>query len=202
MHLKHVLATLFLTAALPLFSQVVPSATRGGGGIGALVVGAGFSDYDVDWGHGRMEGGALWIDWSPNMGPSFLHGLGIEAEARDISLGRSSTQPSNFRQDTGGGGVIYHWHHYRNFHPYGKFLISLGSFDFRNGVPNAPNYNHDTRNVYAPGGGLEYRIIRNIWVRADYEYQYWPHLFKPNNVVNPQGFTVGASYDLSHIHVH
>jgi opacity protein-like surface antigen len=189
MSLKYLLAALLFTSAIPAISQVAPAATSGGF---PLVVGAGVSDYDVDWGHGRMEGGTLWIDYAPSLRPSFLNGLGIEAEARDISIGHSNTQPANFRQDTAGGGPIYSWRHFRNFRPYAKYLWYFGSFDFRS---DDPNYNHDTRVVRAPGGGFDYRVFRHIWVRADYEYQSWPNLFRKVNALNPQGFTLGAVYD-------
>lgn len=56
-----------------------------------------------------------------------------------------------------------------------------------------PHYTHDTRDVFASGGGLNYRLVHQLWVRADYEYQMWPDLFK--KTLEPQGFTLGASYD-------
>lgn len=191
------LVVLLLAVAFPLFSQVRPSATESGF---PLVVGVGFSDYNVDWGHGRMEGGALWIDWTPRHIPRILRGVGIEVEARDISIGHSSSQPANFRLDTAGGGVIYAWQHFHNFHPYAKYLVSFGGIDWNN--PN-PQFDHETRTVTAPGLGLEYKVFRNVWVRADYEYQFWPGIaiYLPGkHVLDPQGFTVGASYDFRHIH--
>jgi opacity protein-like surface antigen len=145
-----------------------------------------------------MEGGALWIDYSFT-GPAILHGFGIEAEARDISLGRGPGVPSNFRLDTAGGGVIYTWRHFNNLKPYVKFLDSYGGIDWDNPVPN---FKHETRSVPAVGGGIEYRVFRSIWVRGDYEYQFWPDIdiSRPNSthVLNPQGFTIGAMYDFRH----
>ena len=96
------------------------------------------------------------------------------------------------RQDTAGGGPIFTWRHYRNFHPYAKFLIEDGSVDF---YP-LPGYSHDTRTLFALGGGFEYRIFRSIWARVDYEYQDWGTLL--GNTLNPQGATVGVAYDFSH----
>jgi opacity protein-like surface antigen len=191
---KSIVAMLFLAASLPLFAQVAPSATVVGL---PLVVGVGFSNYDVDWGHSRMDGGTLWIDYTLKSVPSFLHGIGLEVEARDISLNRGD-KPANFRQDTAGGGAIYTWPHFRNFLPYGKFLVGYGSIDFSD-IPNLPNYKHDSRTVYAAGGGLQYRFFRHIWVRADYEYQIWPDLLGGTD--DPQGFTVGATYDFRTLRV-
>jgi opacity protein-like surface antigen len=189
---KFLVAMFFIGASIPLSSQVVPTATEVGL---PLAVGAGFSNYDVDWGHGRMDGGTLWIDYTLKRVPFLLHGIGIEAEARDISLDRGN-HPANFRQDTIGGGAIYRWPHFRSFHPYGKLLVGYGSIDFAN-IPNEPNYKHDSRTIYAAGGGLEYSLFGHIWVRADYEYQAWPDLL--GHTADPQGFTVGSSYDFGHI---
>jgi hypothetical protein len=156
-----------------------------------IVVGIGPSSYDVDWGHGRMFGGTIWADWYPEKLPHILRGLGVEGEARDISLNRSSSQP-NLRQDTAGGGPIYAWRHFRNFHPYVKYLIAHGSMDFYTGTP----YTHDTRTLYAPGGGIEIRFYRQFWARADYEYQTWQTLL--GHTPNPQGFTAGVAFDFAH----
>ena len=180
-----------LTGAL-LRSQVAPAARQGSA---LLSVGVGPSSYDVDWGHGRMLGGTLWVDAHPRM-PSLLDGLGMEVEARDISLNHSTSQPSNFRQDTLGGGPIYTWNHYRNFRPYGKFLVDFGSIDFSTTGP----YRHDTRTVYAPGFGFQYRVYRNLWARADYEYQWWQTIL--GGTPDPQGFTIGVTYDVASFRSH
>ncbi|MGH9600410.1 MAG: outer membrane beta-barrel protein [Terracidiphilus sp.] len=191
-------AVLFLATTLPLSSQTVPAGEEGHS---PFSVGGGVSNFDVDWGHGRMYGGTLWLDWHPSFVPRILDGIGLEAEARDISIGHSSSQPSNFRLDTGGGGVIYTWRHFRNVRPYAKYLVSLGSFDFRS---RDPYYSHDTRTVTAIGGGVEARVFRNVRVRADYEYQFWPDFdLAPNgSTLDPQGFTLGAMYDFGRFHLH
>ena len=153
-------------------------------------VGVGVSDFDTYWAVGnRMLGGTFWADWNPGMLPAKLGGLGLEIEARDISLGRSSDQPSNLREDTASGNLVYRWRRYRNFHPYGKAGLGMGSIDFQFDIPG---YSHDTRTVYSLGGGLEYRAYRNVWVRADYEYQSWGTLL--GTTFHPQGVTLGAMY--------
>jgi opacity protein-like surface antigen len=200
-HMRQVVgfAGLFLVLTFPAFSQVVPSASGSSGP--PLAVGAGFSVYNTDWASHYMEGGSLWVDWSFTGGPSLLHGFGLEAEARDISLGRGthSGVPANFRLDTAGGGVMYTWHHFHNLKPYAKFLLEYGGIDWDN--PN-PNFKHETRSVLAPGGGVEYRLFRSISLRGDYEYQSWPDIaiYRPNSthILDPQGFTIGAMYDFRH----
>ncbi len=194
MYGKFILAMLILAVTLPASAQVVPSAHEGQV---PLVIGIGYSNFYTDW-NGRLSGATLWADWNFNKGPSYLKGFGIEVEARDLNYFRSSSTPKNLRQDTLEAGVIYTWRHYRNIHPYGKFIAGLGSIDFQR---MSPTYSHDTRTVWAPGGGVEYRAWHNVWVRGDYEYQFWTHFFN-YHALNPNGVTIGASYDFGHIHTH
>lgn len=177
--------------AHPASGQVAPAYQRQK--TWPISVGVGLSNYAVDEGHGRMYGGTFWVDWLPGFLPSSLHGLGLEVEARDISLNRSSSQP-NAREDTAQGGPIYEWLHYDNFHPYAKFLYGQGSIDFI----GSSTYAHDTRSFWALGGGFEYRLYRQLWLRADYEHQRWQPLLGSNFIFKPQGFTVGVAYDFAH----
>ena len=185
---------LLACAACFVHAQTVPAATEGNL---PLAVGAGFSGYNPDYGHGHLLGGTLWIDYTPNRVPHLLRGIGIEAEARDLNYGRSATQPPDLREDVASGGLIYSWPHYRKFRPYGKFLMGFGNADEENKL--GLKY-HDSRTVTSFGGGLEYRAFKSVWVRGDYEYQVWPDFFKhanpaiPAGLLNPQGFTVGAMY--------
>jgi opacity protein-like surface antigen len=185
------LAVSFFAIAASAFSQVVPSYERKSGW--PFTVGAGPVSYDPDIGHGRMYGFAGWFDIYPGKLPSFLHGhLGAEGELRDVSLGASSSQP-NTRYDTAAMGLIYVWRRLRNVRPYAKIMVGDGSVDF----PRlSPTYAHDTRTFTAPGGGLEFRIKQDLWVRADYEYQTWQSL-AIYGALKPQGFTIGASYDFT-----
>jgi opacity protein-like surface antigen len=187
------LAVSFLTIAVSAFSQTVPDYERKSGW--PFTVGVGPVSYDpgIDYGHGRMYGFAGWFDIYPGKLPSFMHGhLGAEGELRDISLGASASRP-NMRYDTAAMGLIYVWRRLRNVRPYAKIMIGDGSVDF----PRlSPTYAHDTRTYTAPGGGLEFRIKQDLWVRADYEYQTWQAL-AVYGTLKPQGFTVGASYDFT-----
>jgi hypothetical protein len=182
-------AVFLLTASLPAFSQVAPAATGNGSSL-PLVVGGGISDFDLDYGQGRrMEGFSAWVDWNFNHMPRVLRGLGIEAEGHDINWNRPSSL-TRMRQDTGLGGLTYHSHHFRNLDPYIKMMGGVGSIDFPS---RNPYYTHDTFDVFAPGGGVEYRVWRHLWARGDYEYQFWHHTFGGHDLT-PQGFTFGASY--------
>jgi opacity protein-like surface antigen len=193
MHMKLIVASLLLVATFPVSAQVVPAAEQHGL---PLVVGVGFSDFYSDW-NGRLDGVTVWADWNFYHAPSLLRGLGIEAEARDLNYGRTGSVP-NLRQDTAEIGAIYTWRHYQRFHPYAKYLAGIGSIDFQH---ITPTYSHDTRTVYTPGGGIEYRAWRNVWVRGDYEYQFWTDFFHHRSL-NPNGVTIGASYDFGHSYAH
>ncbi|MFZ0303325.1 MAG: outer membrane beta-barrel protein [Terracidiphilus sp.] len=171
-----------------VFSQVAPEAYQGEF---PFAIGAGASNFNMDWNKARMEGFTVWGQWRPR--PSgVLAGLGLDAEVRDIEWGRPGDVPVNLKETTGAGGPMFTIRAFHRLQPYGKFLIGLGSIDFRS---PSPYYTHDTRNVYAPGGGFEFRLHRELWVRADYEYQFWPQLFGRTRTLDPQGFTLGFNYD-------
>jgi hypothetical protein len=190
---------MLIAAALPVSSQTVPAATQSST---RFFLGAGASAYHDDFdGAGHMEGGAFWFDAYPNRGPAFLHGLGFELEGRDISMGPPPSQPSNLREDTAGGGAIYSWRRFHSFNPYGKFMWEHASIDFHVGVPN---YNHDTRSLYEGGAGFDLRLVRNVWLRAGFEEQFWQHLFGSGPLamdIRPRGVTLGVSYSFNHVHL-
>lgn len=186
---KLTLAAVFFALSFPGFSQVAPSATQGGL---PIEVGAGFSNYNIDFDGYRLSGPTIWVDWNFYEHPAVLHGFGLEVEGRDLGVGKPASYAGSLREDTAMGGVIYKWHDFHHVRPYGKFLLGYGKIEFAGG--NNPNYTNDSRTIYSPGFGLDYRAYRNISVRADYEYQIWPNLFGPS-ARNPQGFTIGASYD-------
>lgn len=178
------LSIIFAALAASSSAQVVPSATSGMNW--RLDAGAGVSDYHMDYGHGNEWGGTLWADAALN------NGLGLEMEARDLSFHRGPFLPNNMRTDTFGGGPIYSWQHYSRFRPYAKFLVSFGSLDLQK------NSYHYTWVLFSPGLGLEYRPFGHVWLRADYEYQFWPNMLGPSWTYDPQGITVGAVYEFGH----
>ena len=206
-YLELTLAVFLVCAAFPANAQTVPAARDP---LLPLAVGAGLSGFEPDMNAGRIYGGTLWIDYSPNWVPSFLHGIGVEANARDISLGRSASQSPNLREDTAEGGVFYSWRHFRSFRPYVKGAGGYGNEDSEGVQKGKLVRGHESRTISAVGGGVELRATREIWVRADYEYQIWPDFFKhinsagvevgPPGLLNPQGFTVGALYHFNRPH--
>jgi opacity protein-like surface antigen len=196
MRRKFFLAVLFavpmflLASAASLCAQTVPAAREGGL---PLMVGGGLADDNIDYGEGRrMTGISAWVDWDLPGYKFVPKGLGLEAEGRTIRFGVPSGF-SQMRQESALGGVIYSWRHYPNIRPFAKGLMGIGSIKF----PPYGAYGHDTRTVKVFGGGIDYRVYRSIWLRAQYEYQIWPQ-YQGTYALTPNGYTIGASYDFRH----
>jgi opacity protein-like surface antigen len=190
MRLKLVLAALIIFFTFPAVAQVAPSVTIGGLPLG---VGAGLSDYSLDYGPGRrMIGISAWADYN------IFHGLGIEVEGTSIFADKPDDL-ERMRQDTIKGGAVYKYHTvFRVVRPYAKGLAGIGSIDFPS---HNPLYTHDTFTVFAIGGGAEVKAWRNLFVRGDYEYEFWED-YHGTRALNPNGFTIGGTYYLRGIHGH
>jgi opacity protein-like surface antigen len=72
------------------------------------------------------------------------------------------------------------------FEPYAKVLVGRGVYNFSNNVANI------AYNIYALGGGADYRVTRSLNVRADYEYQTWAGF--PLAALHPSVITLGVAY--------
>lgn len=186
---KFVAAFSMLLAASPLLSQVQPSVATGGS---SLSVGSSFALFNADLGKNRLDGVTVWGDWQPKFLPRIPRGLGIELQVRDLSFGTTTAPPAVTRLATFGGGPVYTYHRYPRFRPYAKLIFDYGEIDWAN--PN-PVFKHETRTVYAPGGGFEARVFRQFWFRTDYEYQFWQRI--NGYMIDPQGFSFGVSYHLN-----
>jgi opacity protein-like surface antigen len=188
------LAVLLILSAWPTHAQVAPA---GVAKTLPLNVGVGFSNYNTDVSGDRLNGATLWLDYDPSWLPGRLYGLGIAAQGRDLNIGQPSNQPF-LREDVGSGGAIYRWNRYFLVRPYGEILMGFGNADYL--TPYGLHY-HQTRTVTTAGGGAEFDAFHHLWVRADYEYEWWPNFYingKSNPPkLDPQGITVGFVYHFS-----
>lgn len=180
---------LLLIAALLLLptlsrAQVVAA---GRGGNQQLYVGGTFSDFDPDYGYQRLYGVGAFADY--NLSPR----LGAEAEVRFHRF----HQLADIHEDNYVIGPKINYRHKR-YTFYGKALLGVGYFNF------PLNAAHGTYLDVALGGGVDYRLTRRVYVRAEYEYQIWPGFIGPPdpqispknrpNGLTPNGFAIGASY--------
>lgn len=201
MRRKSVFAIFFLTASLPLFSQVAPAAT--GFRLPQWSIGAGFSGFNLDLGPGQLLGTTAWVDYTLNGLPPRLRGICIEFEGRELRWDRPLAERA-LRLDAAGGGVIYKWSGFNSFRPYGKFNAELTNVDYLL-LRSQDQRSNQSRTASSFGGGIEVKAFKSVWVRADYEYQYLPNFFisKRNSAVgaplDPMGFTVGATYNIGHV---
>jgi opacity protein-like surface antigen len=193
MRMKLMFIGLLLAIAIPAFPQAKPAAEMRNP---QLLVGAGFTDFANGMNNDRTFSSAEWIDWKPNIGPSLVKSLGIEAEYRRYNYQEFGSH--QLTQSTFGGGPIYTIQRWPNIRPYGKFLVNYAQMNYWTPSKIAES----SWITWAPGGGVEYRAWGNLWVREDYEYQFWKINIKKgdDHYLNPNGFTIGIAYDLGRHH--
>ena len=185
---RMMLVGLTFVSSLLAGAQVATS-TSGSGGM-KLAAGAVFSGFQTDADHHPfMYGFGAYADYNP------LPFLGVEIEGRTIQF----NQQDNIRQDAISAGLRYIYNRGR-FAPYAKALGGFGSADFPKGTyANSIDRQHDTFTVATIGGGLDYKLTHRVYLRADYEYQFWfdygRGIGKPGfGTINPNGFSIGAAY--------
>ena len=173
MHSKLLVVLAALVFSAPSFAQVQPAAT---GRQTDLGIGGGMDYWRGDWGKIVRLGPSAWVT------ADLWHGLGINAEAHTLIAGGDNTA-QRYKYIVGEGGAIYTYHHWRRFAPYAKYELGFASLNW----PHKPTatYVHDTRNIWAMGGGFEYKLWRYVWVRGDYTYDGFPKLLQPRNQAAP-----------------
>jgi opacity protein-like surface antigen len=171
-----------------LVAQVAPAARVGGRAIG---IGAGFSDYDLDYGPGRRMQGLV-----ARASIGIFHGLGIDVNARTIFMD-TPPQLTRMQQNTFLAGAFYEAPPIWRVRPFARFAGGLGTIEFPSGNPL---YTRDSYTVYAPSAGVEYPIVDKVYVRAEYEYQFWKE-YHGGHYLNPKGVTLGVTYYLRGMHV-
>jgi hypothetical protein len=204
MRSKLVLAALFSLTTLPVIAQVAPAAKISGLPLG---VGAGISDYDTDYYYpdlpywsGRMIGVTAWADYD------VFHGLGVEVEGTSLFANKPTPYTDtgvkttgNLKEQTIQGGIIYRYHSVYRVRPFVKVVGGVGSIDFPS---TNPFYTSETSGLFSAGGGIEYKLWRNLYARGEYEYQWWKGFRSGSQPLNPNGATAGVTYYLRSVHRH
>lgn len=141
-----------------------------------IQAGAGVAVLNPDYTKGNVIGFSGWGDYD------FSKWVGLEFSAH---LGEFIT-PGDITENSYmlGPRLTYRRH---KFTVYGKAMVG------RSTITNQ-NYNlSSSYNMFAFGGGLEYRLLRKINIRViDFEQQQWPD-FRPD-ALTPTVATIGASY--------
>lgn len=163
------------TAAI--HAQASPTASR----VGNLQIGAGYSiansDYSVV---GHYSGFGIYTDFD------FRPHLGIEGEFH-INSDHSSNQYYEKTYEIGPRYVRT----YGRLMPYAKLMYGRGVFNYQFGSANL------AYNIFAIGGGADYRIKSFLNLRGDFEYQDWLGFIGPSGQahgLNPSVLTIGAAY--------
>ena len=162
-----------LGSASMLHSQAAPAAER----TGDLKIGGGFSTANSDYGD-RYNGGAAYFDFD-----GFLPHIGVEGQFHFVK------DPDDLYEKTYEIGPRY-YRTYRKFVPYAKAMYGRGVFNypaFSDGFH--PNLAY---NMAAVGGGVDYKVLPYLYVRADWEYQVW--FGSQGSSLTPSILTVGAAY--------
>ncbi len=176
-HMKNCLGTIFcLTFSLAFIPQLNAQAVYTAERTSRITVGAGGSYLNTDYAP------------KPTYGPSFFadidvfRHLGLEAEGHFGGI----ISPDDIGENSYLAGPRAFIRRSR-FTGYAKLMLGRGI------ITNQLFNLSSSYNIYAGGGGLEYRAARRITVRAiDFEMQKWPNF--PPNGLSPLVVTVGASY--------
>jgi len=176
---KTLIATALLGTSVILHAQAKPTATRAA----SLQVGAGFSNANTDYVPNRVNGTTIYADLD------FYHHLGIEGEFRFLKDGNT-----NIYEKTYEIGPRYSRTYHKRFSPYVKALYGRGVFNYTYRKQTTANLAY---NLFAFGGGLDYKVLSHLNVRGEYEYQRWLGFSEPLSTpkgLTPSIITIGAAY--------
>lgn len=183
-----------ITAAGPLAQgQALPTATR----LADLQLGGGYTFAKSDYVPNYIRGFMFYGDYD------LLGHYGLEVNFHQLTdPNPDPLVPHNhFSERTYevGGRYLRHYHHER-FAPYAKLLYGRGVVNFRAKQVYVPAglltyIDNVAYNMAVVGGGLDYRLMPRINVRADFEFQ---HYFASDadlpNGLTPKLFSFGVAY--------
>jgi hypothetical protein len=91
---------------------------------------------------------------------------------------------------------------YGRFHPYVDVLYGRGALDYQNGgiVIGTFRYDRTTTNVYGAGAGLDLRLTRQFYGKADVQFERWNTPVTDTGVIYPIPVSIGIAYrfDFNH----
>jgi len=167
------LSAFLAVLSIPVLGQALPAA-----GAGVWQVGAGFSFGPPDYTLPYIKGGSFFVSYDVN------EHNGMIAEAHLVNWSAPYVGESSFLV---GGRYGRTWD---RLHPYVKALIGIGLFQPKPALKPSPGSSE--YEVFAAGGGLEYRLNEHLNLQMDFEYQGWPAFQKDG--LTPWIVTPGVAY--------
>jgi hypothetical protein len=171
---RYCMSLCLVLGASTLCAQARPTASRTGDFQVGIDYVTGSSDYA-----NRLKGIGVYttFDFTSHFGAEF-------------DLHQANTQVNKVYERTYEIGGRYH-RNYGRVEPYIKAMVGRGVFNF---VLQGVTYANLAYNMYALGGGVDYRLTRYLNLRGDYEYQSW-NSFPPNGLT-PQLLSIGVAYHI------
>jgi hypothetical protein len=162
-----------------LHAQAVPTASAAG----LLQVGGMFNLADSDYIPQKIKGGGFYATFD------FKYHFGIEGEFHQLN----DSQPSAIYERTYEIGPRY-VRRYGRLAPYAKGMYGRGVFNYPPvfGDPHGGAAANLAYNLAAVGVGADYRLLRFMNVRGEYEFQRW-FSFPPNGLT-PGILSIGVAY--------
>ena len=178
------LLCLITVSATRLHAQALPTATSAG----VLQAGGEFNYASSDYVPQKIKGGGAYV------GFDFKYHYGIEAEFHQINDPDPTTNIYERTYEIGPRYVL----RFGRIEPYAKIMYGRGVFNYPEvpsltpGGPPQGNAANLSYNLVAAGVGVDYRLLRSVNVRVEYEAQRW--LSFPPNGLTPQILGIGAAY--------
>jgi hypothetical protein len=185
-HLCFSLLLVFALITIPLYSQGIPTESKGmdlaafGGYLNANPAYVPSPAYPNDRNSGTFFGADLTRYFHLPVAPS----LEVRANFADGAIVDEHSYLGGLRVQ----GDLFH-----RYHPYADFLAGYGSIHFNH--PTIPGYTHDNSTVYSYGGGLDVDLMRHFQARVDFQGQRWAlGTDGPNDKFSPSILSIGLRY--------
>jgi hypothetical protein len=188
MDAKGLVAIAVSFVSLSCAAQVAPA---GRGGRVALPINWSIGG-GMDYWSGDFAGNAL--RWGPAAWATatIAHCLGINVEGHSMIVGGNAP---HYKLFVGEGGLICTMGYWGRFQPIYKGEAGFASLTQ---TGNGTGHLHSTYSTWAIGGGAEYHLQGNWWMRVDYTYEGIPNfhsnISNQNHTLNPRGISFGATY--------